>query len=71
MKLSIKIEYKDKVYTSNYAEVSEEEKNELNDLIEKAVDGKASHLTFKKDNQNYFFGKKILEESVVSIIHTT
>ena len=71
MKVSIKLEYKDKVYTSDYAEISEEEKNQLTELIEKIVEGKATHFTFQKDNQNYYFGKKVLEESIVTITNAT
>jgi phosphoribosylformylglycinamidine (FGAM) synthase PurS component len=70
MKVSIKLEYKDKVYNSDFNKITEEEKNELTDLIECVVQGKVAYLTFKKDNQNFYFSKKILEESILTLSNT-
>lgn len=70
MKVSIKLEYKNKVYNSDYKEITEEEKNQLTDFIKKIVEGNATHLAFKKDNQEYYFGKEILKESIITITDT-
>jgi hypothetical protein len=71
MKISIKLEYRDKIYTSDYAEMTEEEYKQMTDLIEKIVEGKVTYFTFKKDNQNFYFGQKILEESIVTVSNAT
>lgn len=71
MKVSIKLEYRDKTYTSDYAEMTEEEYKQMTDLIEKIVEGKVTYFTFKKANQNFYFGQKILQESIVTVSNAT
>ena len=67
MRVTVKLEYKDKVYISNGIDVNEEEKERLAGIVMKASEGKASHLTITKDNQTFHFGKKVLRESIITI----
>lgn len=67
MKVSIKLEYQDKVYTSDYKNVTESEFFEMGDFIENIVKGKINWLSFQKDNQTIYFGKNILEESIITL----
>lgn len=71
MKVSIQLEYKDKVYTSDVLEIPEEEKNQFNQLIQGLTEETITHFSFKKQNHEHYFGKKVLEESIVTIIHLT
>lgn len=71
MKVSIKLEYRDKTYISDYAEITEEEYKQMTDLIEKIVECKITYFTFKKDNQIFYFGQKILQESIVTVSNAT
>jgi len=67
MKISIRLEYKEKVFTSDYTDLTEKEIEELEVVIQKLVEGKLSHFSMKRDNQTFYFGRTILMESILTI----
>lgn len=67
MKISIKLEYKDKEYISNYQEFTEDEANVLESLIETVAKGNSNYFSMEINNQKVYFGAEILKESVLTI----
>jgi len=67
MKISIKIEYKEKVYTSDYIEYSENEIQDLKAIITRICKGEAGYFIITKMNQEYYFGSEILKDSILTI----
>jgi len=67
MKTAIKLEYKGIVYTSEYSETTEEEFNEIDNLVTLAVKGKLDYMTIINNSERYFFNKEILKESILTI----
>lgn len=67
-KITIKLETKEQVYWSDSIEMNTEEAKKVVELCEKAVEGNASMLSFSYGQEQYFFGKNIIKESVISII---
>lgn len=69
-KLQIKLEYQDKTYSSQIAEVSEEEIVEIKNFLEKVTKGSMSYLTFENEGTHYHFPKNIIENSIISLVIT-
>ena len=67
MKIAIVVEYKDKVYTSDYIEYTEDKKKELISFIEKVVRGDVSFMSFKSYSYTHYFGENILKESIITL----
>lgn len=67
MKISLKLEYQDKTYTSDCIQMSEEEYEKMTELIEKIVGGRVGYFSFKQDNREFYFGEKILQESIITV----
>ena len=68
MKASIKLEYDDKTYQSDFTEVSQEELEALDELVCNAVSGQMNYLSFKAGKVRYYFGEEVVKESVISIV---
>lgn len=61
--IAIKLEYKDKMYISDYTEANEEEEEAIKGLLEKVVQGELTYLTFECQNVQQYFTKQILEQT--------
>jgi hypothetical protein len=70
MKIQIKLDYNDKVYSSNTQECTEEDVKEAKDLIKKISEGKVTHLSVENGFEEFFFTKSILEMSIITVIVT-
>lgn len=67
--IAIKLEYKDKMYVSDYTEANEEEEEAIKDLLEKAAKGELTYLTFECQNIHQYFTKQILEQSIFGLVY--
>lgn len=68
-KVAISLIHKGTVYTSDYNEMEEEELLQLKKFMEKVACGELSYLTFKTDNMNFYFSKKILKNSIIRLVY--
>ena len=68
MRVYIKLEYKEKVYRSRYQELDGDEMETLENLMQKITDGDASRFQFENNNETYYFGRNILNESIITVI---
>lgn len=69
MKVSIRLEYRDKVYNSSIETLTEKELKELKSLVAAVVNNEAEALSFQNNNKVYHFCRKILIESIITIIY--
>ena len=67
MEVSIRLEYRDKVYISDWDELTDGEIRGLRQLMEKIVGGECNYLTFKIQDQSIYIGGKVLQESIITI----
>ncbi len=67
-KITITLETKDQVYWSDTTEMTTEEVQGVVLLCEKAVKGDVNMLSFSNGQEQYFFGKEIIKESIITII---
>ena len=68
MEYAIKLVYKGSVYQSAWDSPTRKELDVIKETITKAVSGKLEHLTFKNEKYKYYFGKKILKKSIITIV---
>jgi len=64
----IKVEYRDKVYNSNLATVSDAKMKEIESIIEKVSKGETNFLSIQNDGEEYYFPEKVIQESIISIV---
>ena len=67
--LAFNLNYKGVDYTSNYNEYDEEKLSKAENLIEKIVGGDCDYFTFRGGNKQFYFPKKIISESIISIVY--
>lgn len=67
-KIAIKIQYKNQTFIGDFNEVDMEEELRILDLIKNAAGGKLNFLYITQKNEELYFPKKILEESIIIII---
>ena len=67
--VAINLNHKGVDYTSEYTEMDDDEYLKLSGLIKQAAGGELTYLTFKSVNKNLFFSKKILRNSIISLVH--
>jgi len=70
-KVAINIEYNGKNVISDYVNFTDEEIEGLRELIGTIVEGKALYFHIKSGNKEHYFPKKIIENSVISLIFST
>ena len=68
MKVSIKLQYRDKIYVSNIEDVNYVELEELHDMVKKVVSGSSKFFRFDSNGESIFFPSYIITESIISII---
>lgn len=68
-KIAIKLEYKDKMYISDYTEANEKEEEAIKNLLEKAAQGELTYMTFECQNIQQYFTKQILEQSILGLVY--
>lgn len=68
-KVQINLEYQNKIYSSQEAEMSEDEIKTVKDFMEQISKGKMS-LTFENNGTHFYFPKNIIENSIISLVIT-
>ena len=68
-KIAIKLEYKDKMYISDYTEMNEEQEDSVKNLLEKAAQGELTYITFECQNIQQYFTRQILEQSILGLVY--
>lgn len=66
MRVAIRLEYKSKVYGSDYDEMTEESYKDLSDYMSKI--NSIDYLSFKNGNEEFYFNSNILKESIITLI---
>jgi len=69
-KVQINLEYQNKIYSSQEAEMSEDEIKTVKDFMEQISKGKMSYLTFENNGTHFHFPKNIIENSIISLVIT-
>ena len=69
-KVKINLEYQNKIYSSQEAEMSEDEIKTVKDFMEQISKGKISYLTFENNGTHFHFPKNIIENSIISLVIT-
>jgi hypothetical protein len=69
-KVQVNVEYQNKVYSSKLEEMSDEEIETSINFLTKISKGEVSYLTFEVNGTHRFFTKKILENSIISLVVT-
>lgn len=69
-KVQINLEYQNKIYSSQEAEMSEAEIKTVKDFMEQISKGKMSYLTFENNGTHFHFPKNIIENSIISLVVT-
>jgi hypothetical protein len=69
-KVQINLEYQNKIYSSQEAEMSDDEIKTVKDFMEQISKGKMSYLTFENNGTHFHFPKKIIENSIISLVIT-
>ena len=69
-KVQINLEYQNKIYSSQEAEMSDEEIKTIKEFMEKISKGKMSYLTFENNGTHFHFPKNIIENSIISLVIT-
>ena len=69
-KVQINLEYQNKIYSSQEAEMSEAEIKTVKDFMEQISKGKMSYLTFENNGTHFHFPKNIIENSIISLAIT-
>lgn len=69
-KVQINLDYQNKIYSSQEAEMSEDEIKTVKDFIEQISKGKMSYLTFENNGTHFHFPKNIIENSIISLVIT-
>lgn len=67
-KVQIRLQYREKVYFSDISEINQDDFKELEVLVEKISRGNVDFFSMKNLNYTYHFPKKILNNSIISII---
>ena len=68
MKISLKLEYKEKVYESDVGEINESQYKETVKLIEQIASGKVGYFSFHNKGVEYYFPEDIIKQSIILII---
>lgn len=72
-KIAIKVEYKDKVYMSEFDKIEPTQEKEMIDFVKAAASGELSHMTFTihkiMKKSKVYFPEKILKESIISLVY--
>jgi hypothetical protein len=68
-KIRIKIEYRDKTYLSDIIEANEEEESKIKNSLEFAAKGELTYMNFECNNQQQYFSKEILVQSVLTLVY--
>ena len=69
-KVQINLEYQNKIYSSQEAEMSDEEIKTIKEFMEQISKGKMSYLTFENNGTHFHFPKNIIENSIISLVIT-
>jgi hypothetical protein len=69
-KVQINLEYQNKIYSSQEAEMSDDEIKTVKDFMEQISKGKMSYLTFENNGTHFHFPKNIIENSIISLVIT-
>lgn len=67
IKAFIRLQYKDKEYQSDIINYTEEEFNNLRQLVKDVTKGKLLYFAFVEGDREYFFSSSILEKSIITI----
>lgn len=70
MKVQIMVAYGNDVYSSHVKEFTQEEIDDTKGYLKQIAEGKATYLSVENGEQEYFFSKQILAQSVITIIVT-
>jgi len=68
MEAAICVNYRGERFVSNLDEFSEEEFTKLNGICVDCAKGEMKYLEFKNGNENFYFSKEVLLNSVISVI---
>ena len=63
----IEVSYRGEIYNSEVKQVTDVELVKLRNTAAYAVSGDIDHLEITNGHKKYFFGKKILQESIITI----
>ena len=69
-KVQINLEYQNKIYSSQEAEMPDEEIKTIKEFMEQISKGKISYLTFENNGTHFHFPKNIIENSIISLVIT-
>ena len=69
-KVQINLEYQNKIYSSQEAEMSDKEIKTIKEFMEQISKGKISYLTFENNGTYFHFPKNIIENSIISLVIT-
>ena len=69
-KVQINLEYQNKIYSSQEAEMPDEEIKTIKEFMEQISKGKMSYLTFENNGTHFHFPKNIIENSIISLVIT-
>ena len=68
--VQINLEYQNKIYSSQEAEMSDEEIKTIKEFMEQISKGKISYLSFENNGTHFHFPKNIIENSIISLVIT-
>lgn len=67
MKISVKVEYKDKEYVSDTQEVNKDQMEAVELALESISKGAASYFTIDIGDKKVYFGEEILKHSILTL----
>lgn len=68
MEFKIRVEHKGEVYESNYSERTQEDIDSIEQIVKGAPEGQVIMLSLENGVNKYYFGSKILAESIITIV---